>query len=401
MKLLLKRLAQLLGFLALVLILAVAALHWYQPKVPLVVLPPPKPVSGAAVFYNQAFAAMPKLSEEEEKLLSTKSDQPLDTAKATELLAKLEPSLKLLEQGAREKECEWELDLNLGPSLQILHVGKGLKLIHALRLRARWHLENGNTSATADDLLLILRFGRHLGEPGMLISNLVRVSTDMIGISFVARYLPQFDASSLQKLCEGIAALPPSHSMQEAMAMESKMFTPYLRNLLAKENARKAKQSWKYGVDNEKNDVNASPIITLMHTSPTLYLFMIHNYEQRIQEVEKLMGLPYLEARPKIAALEKYLEKKPLLDPFSLMLLPAPSIRLKEVQMETMWTILKTAFDAQILNPSSVRGELAKLRDPYDGGPMEMRDVPGGVELKLKSDPDKKPVTLMVGLAGK
>jgi len=68
------------------------------------------------------------------------------------------------------------------------------------------------------------------------------------------------------------------------------------------------------------------------------------------------------------------------------MVLPASaSTRLKEVQTEALWAILRTAIDAQIQDPGSVRGELAKLHDPYDDGPIQMRDVAGGVELSLKS----------------
>jgi len=62
---------------------------------------------------------------------------------------------------------------------------------------------------------------------------------------------------------------------------------------------------------------------------------------------------------------------------------------------------LRTALDAQIHNPSSVRAELAKLRDPYDDSPLEWRDVKGGVEVKLKAPPNQKTLTLMVGLSGK
>jgi len=96
------------------------------------------------------------------------------------------------------------------------------------------------------------------------------------------------------------------------------------------------------------------------------------------------------------------IKKGGMLNPIAaLMLPPFDGVREKESQCKTGWTIFQTALAAQLRDPASVRGELAKLRDPYDDSPMEWRDVPGGVEVKLKGPPDKKPLTLMVGLSGK
>ena len=75
--------------------------------------------------------------------------------------------------------------------------------------------------------------------------------------------------------------------------------------------------------------------------------------------------------------------------------------RTKEVQVDAAWEILRTALNAQLRDPASVRQALAPLRDPYDDQPFVMRDVEGGVEIQLKTDPGKRPVTLTVGLAGK
>jgi len=407
MKLLLKRLAQLIGFLALVLVLAVAALHWYQPKVPLVVLPPPKPISGAAVFYNQAFASMPELSAEDKKLLKIKPSEPMDMEAAKQLVTKCDTSLQLVAQGTMQPQCEWGLNLSLGPAMPGTHFSKGLELAKLLAVRARLHFAERNGLAATDDLLLMFRFARHLSEPALIIGNLVKISTDACAINLAAHFLQDFDLISLQRLSEGISTLPPSHSMQEAMALDSKTFVAYLCNLLAPKYAREAQQSSHQSSKEEAYHQDEETLAkSIIAASPTLYLFTVHKYKQKSHELEKLMGMPYVEARSNIEAFEKNLKKEPLQKPFldiwSCLALPSiVPTRLKEVQTEAAWTVLRTALDAQIHNPSSVCGELAKLRDPYDGGPIEMRDVPGGVELKLKSEPYRKPMTLMVGLAGK
>ena len=116
-----------------------------------------------------------------------------------------------------------------------------------------------------------------------------------------------------------------------------------------------------------------------------------------------LMDLPYAQARPQFDAFEKSLQKHRWINGIYVdVSLPAMlGMRLKEVQMETIWKAFNIALDTQMRNPSEVRQELAKLRDPFDDQPIEMCDVEGGVELHLKSGEGKKPVTLVVGLAGK
>ena len=411
MKLFLKRLVQLGGFLILALVLAFAALHCYQPKVPLAVFPAPKPVSGAAVFFNQAFAAMPKLVGEESKILIAKPDQPLDIAKATQLLEKFEPSLKLLEKGAKESECEWGLDLNLGPAIPCPQA-KGLKLMQVMRLRARLHLESGNTSAAADDVLLSLQCSRFLGEPGWIIGNLVRMSADMVALDFAMRHLSQFDAGSLQKLSDGIATIPQPHSMQAAVGSDREINAAFFYNQLANavfaatKKTRGTQLSPPQGGQEEKNPQTHKPVpeITITGGLPIkLLVFWMKRYEQKSLELEALMGLPYIEARPQLDVFGKKLEKYRWINgTYALLLLPAAEgLRLKEVQMETAWAILQTVLNAQLHNPASVRGELAKLRDPFDDQPISMRDVEGGVEIQLKSVEGRKPVTLVVGLSGK
>lgn len=133
-----------------------------------------------------------------------------------------------------------------------------------------------------------------------------------------------------------------------------------------------------------------------------LYLFIIHKFEQRSKELEKLMGMPYAASRPKIDSFLKELKKNWWYDVLSSLVLPtSASTRLKEVQIEAEWAILRTALDAQRHNPSELRARLAALRDPFDNGPIEMRDVEGGVELKLKSEEGRKSPTLIVGLPKK
>lgn len=379
--------------LALVLFVAIAFLHWYQPDVQPVVFPAPKPVSGAALFYNQAFASMPKLSDADKKLFNTK--EALDAQAATELVTKWDPALRLISQGSAQTECEWGLNLSLGPALPTPHLLKGLEISQVLGVRARLHLLEGNASAATDDLLLIFRLSRHLGQPPLLIGKLVTMSANNVAIFMAARNLQKFDSVSLQKLSEGIAALPSSPSMSQAVTEDNKSIAGYLRNILAK---NKAKSEFATICSYDSED---QWIIKISSASPTICLYMVERFEQRSQELDKLMELPYAEGNPKVAAFEKDISKKWQMDIFSKLVFPAVfGCHLKEAQSETMWAILRTAIDSQLHNPADVRTQLAKLRDPYDGSPIQMQDVQGGVEITLKSEEGRKPVTLTVGIRG-
>ena len=400
-----------LAALVLLLVSALVALHWYQPKVPLVVLPSPKPVSGAAVFYNQAFAAMPELSEAEKKLLKTKPGEPLDSEAAKQLLAKYDASLQLIAQGVMQPQCEWGLDLFHTEGVPKSHLSDEVELSRVLVMRARLHLLTGDVEGATDDFLRLFYFARHVGEQGGLLGNLAQLVSDAIAIDLLASHLPEFDRTSLQRLSEGIAALPPSHTLREAMACERETFTALLYNQAANLMLDATKILYgaqplpSQGGKNNRDFLTPKPVQEINFTLGLRVKYVVYSikkFEQKGLEAEKLMGLPYVEARPQFVAFEKELKRNRWINGlFVNFCLVGVHRRFQEVQVETRWTILRTALAAQMRDPGSVRGELAKLRDPYDDGPLEWRDVPGGVEVKLKAPPDKKTLTLMVGLEKK
>ncbi len=106
MKRLIRTFFRLLGGLVAILIVVSAIFYGYRPKLERVPVPPPKPISGAAMFYEEAFAAMPELSGEEMKLFD--QSKPLDEDVAQSLIQKWETPLGLLAKGAAMGSCEWE-----------------------------------------------------------------------------------------------------------------------------------------------------------------------------------------------------------------------------------------------------------------------------------------------------
>lgn len=401
-----KRFLRFLGItitgLFLLLILAITAACWWQPDPKPVVLPNPKPVSGAAVFYYQAFAAMPELTAAEKKLISPQSDAPFDANAVQQVLAKYDSSLKLFAQGAAQPECEWGLDYSKGPAMELPFLSKTLNLSQLLAMRVRLRLQKGESPAATDDLLLIFRYGRHLGQMQFLISRLVEMSNNMLAIRLATRNLQAFDSPSLQRLSKEISALPPSPSIKDLMEKERILFSSWLGNiLLSSPISLETVQKDLEQVGSFKIPTHLPKIFRVIAVKYMAY--SLNRYEQKSFEWEQLMDEPFAQARPKIAAFEESLIKNRWIDgPLVGLALPALSgVRHKEADEASAWDILRTAVATQLHNPDELRSELAKLRDPYDNSPIEMRDVNDGVELKLKGISEKKNVVFVVGLPKK
>ena len=390
---------------------AFVALHFYQPTIPITVFPAPKPISGAAVFYTQAVAALPTLSGEEKKLTDTKSSEPLESEAARQLLAKYDASLQLVIQGAMQPQCEWGLDRSQGPAMHIPNVAQMVRLGKMLAIRARLRLLTGDSEGATGDLLLMFRFARHLGEPKLIINYMAQIVLNNITIDLTLRNLQQFDPVSLQHLSE-LVSVTPSHSVRESLVSERELLIPFAYNQLANavhvatKDARGAQPSPAQGGKDGQDFQTHNPVPEIKITGgPTvkLLVYWIRISEQKSLELEKLLCLPYAEARPQLDAYRGNLQKYRWINgPYALMNSPfAGSLRFREVQMEGAWAIFRTALDAQIHTPSSVRAELAKLRNPYDGSPLEIRDVEDGIEEKLKGPPDMNQMTLTIGLQKK
>ena len=207
--------------------------------------------ANAALQYWQAFALMPALDKDQEKLLQDWNKVPLDAA-ALKLIAASEESRRYLLRGAKLRGCDWGLDYEDGIGLLLPHLNKARELARLAALHARRELEQGHVEAAAEDATAILALARHVGSEPIVISILVRYSIEAIAVDVLAAYLPE-----MQALAPGIVstyeALPPGATLQRAyLTMEKELTLRWLVRKLREAEAREKgawREVWKNAVD--------------------------------------------------------------------------------------------------------------------------------------------------------
>ena len=287
------------------------------------------------------------------------------------------------------------------------YIGKASTLGRALRLRARVRLESGDPQGAACDLLTLFRFARHASEPPLLIGLLVGNSLDAMAIQLIARFLPQFDQASLKTLSDGIAALPPTHTTAEGIAMEKRIMLPRFRQKIETARAKGSK-----GMD-ELRDLcatldakgakhNDSAGGWLANTTPETLLGWTDGVDRSYAELIRLAALPRAQFDSQIDTFDKQVQSEGATNPLYQSVIPViRGVLTKEFVMQARQAMLAAALDAQRQDPTSVRPALAKARDPFGEGPFQCNDAPGGLELRSKLMDGKKPVILFVGVKDK
>jgi hypothetical protein len=378
--------------LAIVLLVAAGVLLWAGFRTPPPLLPPLKPfppaapVSGAAVFYNQAFAAMPKLGEEERKAMGKGGRLDLEASErqlVERAVERFGPALDLIARGTKEPSCEWGIDLNKGTSVKLPQLSPGLTCVQALGARVRLHLDAGEADAAMDDLLVGLRFSRDLGEPSLLICELVRFSCEHVLLNPASRNLLKFDAAALTRLEQGIAALPPISPVTDSIELKREMLplTVYnCCNFLRKMDTQSPwfVRGWEHLIEWS----SSTPESRMKWASSEQLDLWTQSLAADYEALFKTMRLPFAEAKPKIDAIRDG-DKE---NPFARLILPnvVPSLE-EEVQHQGYLSVFRAALDARLHHPGEERARIAAIQDQVTGKPVQCHDVPGGVEVAFPS----------------
>jgi len=357
-----------------------------------------KPEANAAPVYWQAFAAMPKLSEEETALLALKPGDPLDKAAAEKLVAKLENSLALLNTAGGISECDWVVNLAEGPSLQLPYLSKAHELAKAARLRARLRLLEGNPGTAVSDLVASLRLARAASQPGLLVNQLVQISIERAAIQTVAAHFGKFDKDALQQLAAETLEYDGRPSIKHAIGIEKQCFAPWIRRQVEQSKAKhETLAPWIAEHFTYIADPGAKPIPPTDEFLQALggnwegFERQLSALEKDYDELARIHGLPHAEVEPALAEFYKRLQANK--DPHFLSGLILPALKLcynKEAQLVAERCMLTTAIQMQLEG----RSKALKSRDPFDDGPFGVSETASGIELKSKLIVDKKPVTL-------
>lgn len=365
----------------------------------LVVLPPgyvsadaPDLGANAALSYWQAFAALPRFTDAQQKKLNAEYlTMPLDRD-AQEFVAGVEFSLRLLHRGAALRRCEWALDLEEGVAARFSHAEAARLLSSFACLRARLHFHQGRGSQAVVDVFATMTLARHVSQDGSLVGL-------WIGSRFIehqaretlALHLPKLDAGTIQGLKARLDALPAPGSLGSAVKLEEKAYLGWF--------IRKVQ-------DAGDTDALLSLLRQLCGSPLEARTFLdacggtAAGVLKRAEEVRPCyallankLGLPPEEFEKEYRREAKKRAGNPV---FKVVFPDLAKMRWYQAHVDVRRALLSAAVAVQ----QGGKDALKAHPDPVVGGPFEYVAFKGGFELRSKLKPDERfpqPLVLTVG----
>jgi hypothetical protein len=343
--------------------------------------------ANAAVQYWQAFAQMPTLDKEQEKILGDWNTVDTSDPAVQKLAQASQASRMYLHRGAKLARCDWGLDYSDGISLMLPHLAKARDLARHAALHARCEFDRGNRRPMQEDSTAIMALARHVGRDPILISILVRYLIEDTAVDLVSPYIPQMKAP-YEKIVAAYKALPQAATVQETLPIEKKYMAGYVITELARVEKQKPgswREHWQHMLGPDAPD-SVKEIAT---------------FEEAIRLTEKL--LPVYDQLEKFFALSEkefdasyaqFKQKTNAANPLAGILLPSlDKVRARERRNQVRLAMLMAAVAVVNDGPE----KLKEIPDPVVGGPFEYRKLDGGFELKSKFTFEDKPVTLSIG----
>lgn len=331
---------------------------------------------NAALVYWQAFALMPALSEAETKIRDGvfEHTRPLDE-EARKIILKSGEAMQYLHRASKFDKAAWGIAWEGGPYALLPHLSKARELTRLAELRARARFEDGEPQKAIEDLLAAMRMGRQVGRDGVivLIPLLVDYAIEAVCINAFAEHLPKLDAKTREELKKGLAALPKSRTLTDAMQGEKDVFWPWMIAEVQKPDA-KAKMLTLVG-EVKKEELQAFKNLDEKELGPAVQR-MGGYYDRMIAMVK----LPYNEMREKNEELLEELKRNGAKDYLAYWLMPALSAAR---QAELRHLTRMAMFDAglAVLEDGEQVLKDSKHKDPYGDGPFDYRKTETGFVL--------------------
>lgn len=341
------------------------------------------PVSdNAALQYWQAFAILPALSADEEKLLEECLTTPLGDA-TTALLDKSKSSLMFLRRAAKLRNCDWGFDYRDGINLLLPHLAKARTLARIAVLDARRAFEKGPSATARDDAYAIMAMARQLGGDHTLVSMLVSYSLENLTVDLVAPHVPKLGAAYSDAVAM-FETLPPSPKLAHAILCERRLTASILRQLKEAEASRPGswREIWKNttGPDLPESLKNIESLDRLAQ--------LLEDFQSTYEELGRLVVLPHADFDAKYP---EFAERARAASPLAELLLPAmDKVAAAQRKAEVRMAMLLAGVAVAEGGPE----KLADLKDPFGDGPFTYREVPGGFELTSQLQSEGKSVTV-------
>jgi hypothetical protein len=342
---------------------------------------------NAALQYWQAFAQMPPLDADQEKILSEWNTVRLDNPAVQKLLSESHASMKYLQRAAKLERCDWGLDYDDGISMMLPHLAKSRGLARLAALHARNEMERGNQGALGSHATAIMVLARHVGRDPFLVCLLVRFNIEETVVDLVAPYVPQIEVP-YDKSVAMFQALPAAPSVLQSVAAERKFLVEWMpKELRRAEEGKKGAglELWQAMLGPETPDElkQIDSLEAVIQSIEGMYLVY--------DELEKLVALPQSEFAMQYPAFKKRVEDT---TPLTRVLLPAiDKVMAKEYRNQARLEMLLAGIAVTESGPDKLKA----IQDPFGDGPFEYRSLDKGFELRSKLLFEGKPVALTLG----
>ncbi len=349
--------------------------------------------------YWQAFALLPALDRDQEKLLQEWSKVPLDAA-ALKLIDGSRMSRVYLHRGARLRRCDWSLDDEDGIGLPLTYCPRARTLSRLAALHARREFEQGHWRAGWDDVIALLKLGRDVEMCPQLVGTMVGYAIETTAIDAAAPYLPDLKSVLPADATAALEGLPVAPSLQQMILSEKQTGLVWLIRKL-EEAERHAEGSWR-DIWKQYVDVpdeggqgpNRRPAPSAMTYAQAIKMLeaLLPFYDQ----LAVMMTLPWKEFDARFPEFVKTANAaSPLAGVLGLPIMD--QVVARERRNRTQMALFKAAVAVVQDGPNQLRS----INDPFGDGPFEFRSLDKGFELKSKLVFKGQPVTLTVGQARK
>jgi hypothetical protein len=345
--------------------------------------------ANAALKYWQAFALLPALDKDLEKLLEQWNKVPLDAA-ALKLIDRSRYSRVYLHRGSKLPHCDWSLNYEDGWRLLLPHLAKSRTLARLAALHARHEFEQGHWKEGAQDVAALMKLARHLEVDPMPLQHVMAYAIERMALEAAAPYLPELK-QALPEAASDVLDTPPAAPTPQQLVLCEKQIMPLWLIQELKQAEQHKEGSWQ-AVWKEVFQWPEGKSPDPVPAAQTL--------EQALKLLEDI--LPWYDELAKVTALPgkefdvqypEFVKKAKAASPLWI-IFPAMD---KLVSAQRRQQALLAMFKAALAVVQGGPAKLKDMKDPFGDGPFEYRALDRGFELKSKLLYADKPVTLTVG----
>ncbi len=331
---------------------------------------------NAALAYWQAFALMPRLTDEEKNLLGPlQVGERAFTDEDKKILKRADAALHYLHRGAKMDHVAWGVAWDEGPYAMMPHLSQAKELFRLADLRARLRFEEGRHKEALDDLFAAMTMGRHLSKEGVivLIPLMVDYAIDAVSVGTMATYLPEMDAKTRADLKRRLAAMPLSRLLTDAVQGEKDVFLTWLIAEVKKPNPKE--RVLDFVGKAPKDEVEAFKTLDESELLPATKR-MGEYYDRMIAATE----LPPDEVRKRNLRINQDIKNNGAKDLLSHWLLPASgAARRAEATHLTRLALLEAAI--AVLEEGQKALKDPAHHDPFGDGPFAYQETDSGFVL--------------------